>query len=225
MCRLLKTFVGAMVLMLLLTVTAFAESRFVTASVLNIRSQPSTDCSVVAQVMKGTELELLDVTNAEWAKVKYGSYQGYVARRYLAMGRVVDVDLGSRSGKRPETTSFGQSVVDYAKQFIGTPYVYGGSSPSGFDCSGLVKYVYSNFGVNLTRTSYSQVNEGTYVARENLQPGDLVFFASSGSVHHVGIYVSDGNFIHAPKPGTTVRIETLNSGYYNNHYYTARRVR
>ena len=165
----------------------------------------------------------MDITNADWAKVQFGSHQGYVARRYLATRRDPS-SMGSRSGKRPESNA-SQSVLEYAKQFIGTPYVYGGSSPSGFDCSGFVKYVYSNFGVNLTRTTYSQVNEGTYVARENLQPGDLVFFGTSGNVHHVGIYVSDGNFIHAPKPGTTVRIETLNSGYYNNHYYTARRVR
>ncbi|MBQ7792868.1 MAG: C40 family peptidase [Clostridia bacterium] len=177
---------------------------------------------MIGQVVCGDEIEVVEITNDTWVKVQLGDRYGYVAREYLAVSRDA-VRLGSRSGKRP--VSQGQSVVEYAKQFIGTPYVYGGSSPSGFDCSGFVKYVYSKFGVNLTRTSYSQVNEGTYVARENLQPGDLVFFGSAGNVHHVGIYVSDGNFIHAPKPGKTVRIETLESGYYNYNYYTARRVK
>lgn len=218
----LVTFVGTVVLMLLFTVTAFADSRFVTASVLNIRSQPSTESTIIGQVVCGDELELLEVTNASWAKVRIGDRSGYVAREYLAVSRDA-VRLGSRSGKRP--VSQAQQIIEYAKQFIGTPYVYGGSSPSGFDCSGFVKYVYSKFGVTLTRTSYTQVNEGTPVARADLQMGDLVFFGTSGNVHHVGIYISDGNFIHAPKPGKTVRIETLNSGYYNDNYYTARRVK
>lgn len=218
----LVTFVGTVVFVLLLSVTALADSRFVTASVLNIRSEASTDSAVIGQVVCGDELDLVEVTDATWAKVRIGERYGYVAREYLTVTREA-VRLGSRSARRP--VSQGQAVVDYAKQFIGTPYVYGGSSPSGFDCSGFVKYVYSTFGVTLTRTSYSQVNEGTYVARKDLQPGDLVFFGSKGNVHHVGIYVSDGTFIHAPKPGKTVRIETLNSGYYNDTYYTARRVK
>ena len=218
----LVTFVGTVAFLLLFTVTAFADSRFVTASVLNIRQEASTESAVLGQVVCGDELELVEITNETWVKVQIGERFGYVARQYLAVSRDA-VRLGSRSGKRP--VSQGQAVVDYAKQFIGTPYVYGGSSPSGFDCSGFVKYVYNHFGVNLTRSSYSQVNEGTYVARSDLQPGDLVFFGTAGNVHHVGIYVSDGNFIHAPKPGKTVRIETLNSGYYNNNYYTAKRVR
>ncbi|MBP3447910.1 MAG: C40 family peptidase [Clostridia bacterium] len=220
----LVTFVGTLTFLFLFTVTAFADSRFVTASVLNIRQEASTESNVIGKVVCGDELDLVEVTDANWAKVRIGERYGYVAREYLAVSReAAVVRLGSRSGKRP--VSQGQSVVEYAKRFIGTPYVYGGSTPSGFDCSGFVKYVYSNFGVTLTRTSYSQVNEGSYVARADLQPGDLVFFGSAGNVHHVGIYVSDGNFIHAPKPGKTVRIETLNSGYYNNNYYTARRVR
>ncbi len=218
----LVTFVGTVAFLLLFTVTAFADSRFVTASVLNIRQEASTESAILGQVVCGDELELVEITNETWVKVQIGERVGYVARQYLAVSRDA-VRLGSRSGKRP--VSQGQAVVDYAKQFIGTPYVYGGSSPSGFDCSGFVKYVYNHFGVNLTRSSYSQVNEGTYVARSELQPGDLVFFGTKGNVHHVGIYVSDGNFIHAPKPGKTVRIETLNSGYYNNNYYTAKRVR
>ncbi len=215
------TFVGVLVLLLICTISVFAESRYVACSVLNVRSAPNTDCKVIGQVVLGDELELLEITNENWVKIAIGDCEGYVARQYLSVGRPA-VSLGSRSGKRPVSEP---SVVDYAKQFIGVPYVYGGSSPSGFDCSGFVKYVYSHFGVELTRTSYSQVHEGTYVPRSELQPGDLVFFGSASNVHHVGIYVSDGNFIHAPKPGKTVTIETLNSGYYNDRYYTARRVR
>ncbi len=215
-------FVGVLVLLLICSTSVFAESRYVTASVLNIRSAPSTESEVIGQVVAGDELWLLEIVDETWVKVALGEdRQGYVARAYLAVSRDA-VRLGSRSGRRPVGEP---AVVEYAKQFIGVPYVYGGSSPSGFDCSGFVKYVYSHFGVELTRTSYSQVHEGTYVPRSELMPGDLVFFGSASNVHHVGIYVSDGNFIHAPTPGKTVRIETLNSGYYNDRYYTARRVR
>ena len=215
------TLVGTVILLLTCSLSVFAESRYVLASVLNIRSEPNTNCTVVGQVIRGDELELVEITNENWAKVSIGNRCGYVAREYLAVAREA-TQLGSRSGAREYSDP---TVVDYAKLFIGTPYVYGGSTPSGFDCSGFVKYVYSQFGVNLSRTSYTQVQEGTYVPREELQSGDLVFFGTSGNVHHVGIYVADGTFIHSPRPGKSVCIDTLNSGYYNDHYYTARRVK
>ncbi len=215
------TLVGTVILLLVCSLSVFAESRFVQASVLNLRTEPNTDSTVIDQPVRGDEVELLEITNENWVKVSFGGRSGYVARQYLAVSREA-TQLGSRSGRREYSEP---TVVDYAKQFIGTPYVYGGSTPSGFDCSGFVKYVYSQFGVNLSRTSYSQVLEGTYVPRSELQPGDLVFFGSESNVHHVGIYVADGTFIHSPRSGKTVCIETLDSGYYNDRYYTARRVK
>ncbi len=112
----------------------------------------------------------------------------------------------------------GSAVLNYAYQFLGTPYVWGGSTPSGFDCSGFTSYVYRKFGVNLPRVSRAQATVGTKVAYSNLQAGDLVFFGS-GSISHVGIYIGGGNMIHSPRPGKSVEISTMK--YHN--FITARR--
>jgi cell wall-associated NlpC family hydrolase len=116
---------------------------------------------------------------------------------------------------------FGDRVVGFAKHLVGTRYTWGGSSPrSGFDCSGLVRYVYGHFGISLAHSSYAQFDRGRRVARRALKPGDLVFFDGLG---HVGIYVGKGHFIHAPHTGTRVRIETL-GGWYSSRYDGARRL-
>lgn len=112
----------------------------------------------------------------------------------------------------------GSAVLNYAYQFLGTPYVWGGSTPSGFDCSGFTSYVYRKFGVNLPRVSRSQATVGTTVAYSDLQAGDLVFFGS-GSISHVGIYIGGGNMIHSPRPGKTVEISTMKY----HKFITARR--
>jgi cell wall-associated NlpC family hydrolase len=111
-------------------------------------------------------------------------------------------------------------VVNYAKRMVGVPYVYGGSTPHGFDCSGFTSYVYRHFGLSISRTSYSQFREGMRVARKSLKPGDLVFFHGLG---HVGIYVGNGRFIHAPHSGTRVRIESM-SGWYAGRFDGGRRL-
>ena len=101
-------------------------------------------------------------------------------------------------------------VVGVAMQYLGTPYVWGGASPSGFDCSGFVMYVYAQIGVSLPHSSYAQYGYGSPVSMSQLQPGDLVFFDGLG---HVGIYVGGGSFIHAPHTGDVVKISSL-SGWY-----------
>ncbi|OAA85739.1 NlpC/P60 family protein [Clostridium coskatii] len=113
------------------------------------------------------------------------------------------------SASRGGTIISSDAVVAYASNFLGVPYVYGGTSPSGFDCSGLVQYVYANFGINLPRTSEEQQNVGTPVSRDELKPGDLVFFGSPA--YHVGMYVGDGQFIEAPRTGLSVRIAALDN--------------
>jgi cell wall-associated NlpC family hydrolase len=123
--------------------------------------------------------------------------------------------------KLQQSTAFGLRVVKYAKRFLGVPYVYGGSTPHGFDCSGFVRYVYAHFGVSLPHSSYAQFGDGRRVARGRLRPGDLVFFDGLG---HVGLYVGNGRFIHAPHTGTRVRIETL-AGWYSSRFSGARRLR
>jgi peptidoglycan DL-endopeptidase CwlO len=116
----------------------------------------------------------------------------------------------------------GKKIARFAKTFLGVRYVYGGSSPrSGFDCSGLVAYVYRHFGVTLPHYTVSQFGRGRRVGRWALHPGDLVFFAG---LSHVGIYIGHGRFIHAPHSGTRVRIASLKHGWYRSSYDGARRI-
>jgi peptidoglycan hydrolase CwlO-like protein len=113
------------------------------------------------------------------------------------------------------------AVLNYAYQFIGTPYQWGGTSPStGFDCSGFVQYVYGHCGVSLDRDTYGQINDGTPVAPGDLQPGDLVFFGNPTAPHHVGIYVGNGQMIDSPCTGESIGIHTL-----YGDFSAARRVR
>lgn len=108
---------------------------------------------------------------------------------------------------------------------LGKPYRWGAAGPNSFDCSGLTHYLFAQLGINIPRTSRDQIGVGTYVAKKDLEYGDLVLFARDGrNINHVGIYVGDGKFVHAPQSGDVVKITTLMSGYYANSYYTARRV-
>lgn len=124
------------------------------------------------------------------------------------------------------STANGQAIVNKAKQYLGVPYVYGGASPSGFDCSGLVYYVLKSLGYSPYRTPADQYKQGTYVSKANLEPGDIVFFHGTytSGISHVGIYAGNGQFIHAPNSRSVVSYADLTSGYWANHYYGARRM-
>lgn len=134
--------------------------------------------------------------------------------------------LGSRDGSPNSSVTSdarGYQVAQYAQNYTGVPYHWGGTSPSGFDCSGLVQYVYAHFGVSLPRTSYDQFSVGTSVSRSNLQPGDIVFFDTYGSgASHDGIYVGNDQFINAAS--SQVEVDSLGSSYWESHYVGARRV-
>jgi cell wall-associated NlpC family hydrolase len=141
---------------------------------------------------------------------------------WTSVGKVVRPEPRRRLVARAHAgaSTFGMQVVSYARHFIGIPYRYGGSTPgTGFDCSGLVSFVYRRFGVALPHSSWADLSYGRRVTRGSLRPGDLVFFYGAG---HVGIYIGRGRFIDAPHTGARVRISTM--GAYSG-YYGARRFR
>lgn len=123
-----------------------------------------------------------------------------------------------------EGSEMGNAIVREASKYLGVPYVWGGSTPAGFDCSGLVQYVCKSLGIEVDRVSQAQYHNGTPVSRAELQPGDLVFFSKNGDVHHVGIYVGNGMMIHAPYTGASVQYQSIDSGNYAKEFCGGRRV-
>lgn len=109
----------------------------------------------------------------------------------------------------PSGSGIGYDAVAYAQNFLGVPYLWGGTTPSGFDCSGFTQYVYRHIGVSLSRTTYTQQNDGPRISRSQLQVGDLVFFGAYNSPHHVGIYMGNNQYIHAPRTGDVVKISNM----------------
>lgn len=127
----------------------------------------------------------------------------------------------SRSGDNVN----GTRLLEDAAQYLGTPYKYGGSGPGGFDCSGFTSYIFARAGITLPRTAAGQYSVGIAVAQSDLQPGDLLFYAASGSIDHVGIYAGKGQMIHSSSPRSGGVIYTaLSSSYYAKSYVGARRV-
>lgn len=221
MRNILRTvFVTAMLTASFASYASCAEAdAYTTADILNVRTMPNTDSAVIGQCVYGSSVEIIGREN-EWYKIKYGNGCAYVHGDYVQTN-------AAPAAVQAQAPLMGQQVVNIAKQYIGTPYVYGGMSPAGFDCSGFVKYVYSQLGVNLNRVAEDQAKNGYAVTRDSLAPGDIICFSSgSGSsyISHVGIYVGDGKFIHSPRTGYTVTIENLNSGSYSRRYYCARRI-
>ena len=138
----------------------------------------------------------------------------------LALGLL----LSACGPARIPRSGLGMDVAKTAHRYIGVPYVYGGRSPKGFDCSGLVWYVYRQHGIELPASSAKQFRVGAKVDFDDLVPGDLVFFKSRSRVDHVGLYVGGGKMIHATGRGRKVVRVSLRDKYYRQHYAGARRL-
>ncbi len=229
-----KKFAFCILALLLFPIVAAADTNAVgavDASSLNVRVAPSMQAGVMGQLYSGQKMNIITKTGGEWFKISFEGGIGYVHADYVVDRRngtpVVYDKTADMSLQTVEGTEKGQLVVATASKYLGIPYVYGGSSPSGFDCSGLVQYVFRELGVSLNRVAADQTAHGIPVSRENLRPGDIVFFHNTNKytrINHVGIYVGNGNFIHAPQTGDVVKISTLQSGYYAGTFVTARRI-
>lgn len=215
----------------------------VTGDYVHVRSGPGTGYRSIDQAHTGEKAYIIGF-NRQWYKVIFGENIGYIRSDYLQLTEIPYENAasdkeplffkdGKSTGLAPSAAALnGQTssdirsqIVKNAKKYLGTPYVWGGSSPSGFDCSGFTQYVLALSGIRLPRTTTEQVKVGTYISKSALQPGDLVFLKDTyrTGVSHVGIYIGDGQMIHASS-SKGVTISRLSSSYYSQHYHSARRV-
>ncbi len=218
------------------------KTLYVNTETVNLRQEANTTSEIVSKLKLNTTVEVYEELDG-WYRVKVEGKAGYISASLLSDKKQ---EVTSRSSTTPRqnnntntnkpaetqsttnqanqaTSKKGATVVQTASNYIGSSYVYGASGPNSFDCSGFTSYVYRQHGISLNRTAAGQYSNGTAVARNNLQPGDLVMFGKSG-INHVGIYIGGGNIVHAANRQRGVTIDTINSGYYNNNYVGARRV-
>ncbi len=179
-----------------------SEVAVVTCDVLNLRQQPTTESEIMEQVPTGQELEIISKRDDNWVEIKVDDVTtGFACTDFVEFRVVLPVGFTMQELQVKIEEGITQKRVDvceYAKQFLGNPYVWGGTSlTNGCDCSGFVKGVYEHFGYYLSRTSAAQANNGTRVSLSELKPGDLVFYASGSRINHVAMYIGNGQIIQA----------------------------
>lgn len=237
----------------------FEEKTMYATDYVNIRKEPSTNADKLMVVSTNTALKVIG-EEGDWYKISTSEGEAYVSKDVVSDKKVTvtnrgDVDrtettTNSQTSKKETTTSTSKEeentassintseIVSYAKKFLGVPYVYGGASSSGFDCSGFTMYVYNHFGISMRHGAQAQAKLGIAIKTDksskssllnNLKAGDLVFFLdyeTMDEIGHCGIYIGDGNFIHASSgSGYCVKINSLLPGeYYNTRYCAARRI-
>lgn len=179
----------------------------VTTTTLYVRDEANTDSHVITMMPEGEELEVLKVLDG-WVKINVDSDEGYVSSDYVSIATELP------KAQTMTEVRYGQgvsdvrvSLVSYATQFVGNPYVWGGTSLTrGADCSGFVMSVFANYGISLPHSSRAQANCGTKISASDAQPGDLFFYGNGSSINHVAIYIGGGSVVHASSPKSGIKI-------------------
>ena len=183
------------------------EMATVTTETLRVREEASTDSETLSTVNKDEELVVVEKLDG-WVKVEVDNYQGYVSADY------VDVAVKLKTGNTMKELTFGNGVsqtrvdlVNYALQFVGNRYVWGGESlTKGVDCSGFTMKIYQKYGIYLPHSSRAQPNHGTKISRSEIRPGDLIFYGNGRSINHVAIYIGNGQVVHASNARDGIKI-------------------
>ena len=217
MKKIIFTIITLMTLLTLSINAVAAETGYVSCDILNVRVSPGTSSDIVTQLKRNTSFEIIYTDNG-WYNIRMQSgLTGFVSAQYVTKNSAAGNSNASDVAKK---------IASNAYNYIGCRYSYGSSGPSAFDCSGFTSYLYKQQGYSLPRTSNSQGSYGTYVEKQNLTVGDLVFFSnrSDRKINHVGVYVGNNNFIHASTSVRGVVMDNLGSDYYKRNYVTARRI-
>ena len=186
----------------------------VNTTTLFVREAPDGDSPVMTMIPMGEDYEVTEGKRGDaWLKVAIDDDEGYISSDYVKLSEQLDKAMSLTELKYGEGVSDVRvNLINYAKQFIGNPYKWGGVSlTKGCDCSGYVQQIFRKFGISLPRTSREQVNRGKKVSASEAQPGDLFFYAKYGTINHVGIYIGGGQIVNAHSRRTGIRI---NSAYY-----------
>lgn len=191
-----------------------------TTDAVNVRANADSSSSRVGGLGKGASITRTGICDNGWSRVDYDGTTAYIHSDYLTTTEPVKEEPTYNNSS--SSSGQGQEIVDYARQFLGNPYVYGGTSlTNGTDCSGFVQSVYAHFGYSLPRTCTTQSVCGRGVSVDELQPGDLVIYSVYGEIEHIAIYSGNGNTIHASNWDTGI-IETSLS--YSGDIYCCRRI-
>lgn len=195
--------------------------RYINADMLNVRKGPSTDAEKLTSLSRGSRVQFLE-KHGDWALIKTSDgIKGYSYAKYVV---TENVSVSRSTTNYPYNSEQSSTIIEYAKQFLGVPYVYGGSSPKGFDCSGFTQYVYKNFNIKVPRTAKDYAGTGSKVDRSNMKPGDVLLFDryNDYQLGHVGIYLGGDQFIHASSSKGKVVIGYLSK--YGGNILGIRRV-